>query len=109
MALGKKRAEILHKKFNQASVSDLRCLEVNQLQWLPYSAQKVLCLVDGIALNCRPTELLNEFFLYVLDVNLLSANLHGLLLSGLEVFFLSAIGKEAYHDMSLIMTWANLE
>lgn len=59
------------------------------------SAKKVLILVDGVALNGFPAELLDELALQIINDHLFGADLKGLLLDGSPVLLLSDIGKVA--------------
>lgn len=64
---------------------------VQAIEGMVFRTQQVDVLVDGIALDGRVAELLNELLLQVLDVDLLSTNGQSLLLSSLEVLCISLV------------------
>lgn len=64
--------------------------------------EEVDVLVDGVALDGWPAELLDELFPEVLNVALLGSNCECLLLSSLEVLLLADVGHEADHAIALV-------
>ena len=65
--------------------------------------QKVDVLVDGIALDSGPAELLDELLAEILNVALLGTNLEGLLAGSIKVLLLANIGHEADDLVALIL------
>jgi len=64
--------------------------------------QKVDVLVDGIALDSGPAELLDELLAEILNVALLGTNLEGLLAGSIKVLLLANIGHEADDAVALV-------
>ncbi|THW45416.1 Bystin-domain-containing protein [Aureobasidium pullulans] len=59
-------------------------------------------LVDGIALDSGPAELLDELLAEILNVALLGTNLEGLLAGSIKVLLLANIGHEADDAVALV-------
>jgi hypothetical protein len=64
--------------------------------------QEVDVLVDGVALDSRPAQLLDELLAEILNVALLGTNLEGLLASSVKVLLLTDVGHEADDAVTLI-------
>jgi hypothetical protein len=64
--------------------------------------QKVDVLVDGIALDSRPAQLLDELLAEILNVALLSTNLEGLFAGSVKVLLLTDVGHEADDAVALV-------
>lgn len=64
--------------------------------------QKVNVLVDGVALDSRPAQLLDELLAEILNVALLGTNLEGLLAGSVKVLLLTDVGHEADDTVALV-------
>lgn len=64
--------------------------------------QEVDVLVDGVALDSRPAQLLDELLAEILNVALLGTNLEGLLAGSVEVLLLTNVGHEADDTVALV-------
>jgi hypothetical protein len=64
--------------------------------------QEVDVLVDGVALDSGPAQLLDELLAEILNVALLSTNLEGLLAGSVKVLLLTDVGHEADDTVALV-------
>lgn len=64
--------------------------------------QEVDVLVDGVALDSRPAQLLDELLAEILNVALLGTNLEGLLAGSVKVLLLTNVGHEADDTVALV-------
>jgi hypothetical protein len=64
--------------------------------------QEVDILVDGVALDRGPAQLLDELLAEILNVALLGTNLEGLLAGSVKVLLLTDVGHEADDAVTLV-------